>query len=161
MSATTHLNLEAEMFVHGRAPRWMAMLARLDGFELDHELARGDDPHSGPLLATRAEQICRFKERKLFARRLKEVARGVPRSGVGTAIRPSLAAVRVARADLLGLAEDLERPGPANPAGVARARLVLTDSSGPLYPPDRCRSLTVAVRRARKGLSRHSPGVSA
>jgi hypothetical protein len=152
MSATTHLNLDQEMFERGRAPRWMSVLARLDGFELDCELARGDDPRSGPLIATRAEQICRFKERKLIARRLNDIAQGESRYGIGTSIQPSRAAVKAARSDLLALAEQLELPGPANAQGVARARLLLTDGSGPLYPPDRLRSLTVAVRQARRHL---------
>jgi hypothetical protein len=34
---------------------------------------------------------------------------------------------------LLGLAERLEQPGPINPCGVARALLLLTDGTGPLY----------------------------
>jgi hypothetical protein len=148
MSTTIHLNLDSQMFVHGRAPRWMSALARLDGFQLDRELATGEDPHSGPLLAARAEQICRFKERKLLGRRLFEVVTGKGRLGTGSGVRPSRSAVGAARWDLLALAEELERPGPANPQGVAQARLLLTDSSGPLYPPDRIRMLTVRVRRA-------------
>lgn len=153
MSATTHLNLDSEMFPTGRAPRWMSALARFDAFQLDRELASGEDPRSGPLLATRAGQICRYKERKLIAGRLFEIARGEPRYGLGSGLRPSRAAVRTARSDLVALATELERPGPANPQGVARARLLITDGSGPLYPPDRLRSLTVAVRRARTYLS--------
>ena len=152
MSSTTHLNLDLAMFERRRPPRLLSLLARLDGFELDHELARGDDPRSGPLLATRAEQICRYKERKLFARRLEEVARGELRHDMGTSLRPSRGAVRAARSDLLALAEQLGRPGPANPQGVARARLLITDGSGPLYPPGRYRTLTVLVRRARDEL---------
>jgi hypothetical protein len=152
VSSTTHLNLDLAMFERRRPPRWMSLLARLDGFELDHELAHGDDPHSGPLLAARAEQICRYEERKRFARRLDEVARGELRYGIGTSMRPSRGAVRVARSDLLALAEELMRPGPANPQGVAQARLLITDGSSPLYPPGRYRMLTVSVRRARERL---------
>lgn len=148
MSTTTHLNLDSQMFAQGRAPRWMYALARLDGFQLDRELASGEDPHSGPLLATRAEQICRYKERKQIARRLHATAHGEPRYGLGSGLRPSRAAARAARSELMALAEELKRPGPANPQGVARARLLITDGSGPLYPPDRLRMLTVDVRRA-------------
>ncbi len=39
------------------------------------------------------------------------------------------------RESLLGLAERLERPDPANPCGVARVLVLLTDGTGPLYNP--------------------------
>jgi hypothetical protein len=130
----------------------VAIFARLDGFELDRELAGGEDPHSNALLAARAEQICRYGERRLFARRLIEVACDQARHGIGNGLRPSKAAVAAARADLVALAEELERPGPANPQGVARARLLLADGTGPLYPPARLRALALEARKARAQL---------
>jgi hypothetical protein len=49
------------------------------------------------------------------------------------------------REGLLGLAERLEQPGPVNPCGVARLRLLLSDRRGPLYNRRAERSLSDAI----------------
>jgi hypothetical protein len=148
MSATTHYNLDLDVFSRHRAPRLVSVVARITGFELDCKLARGEDPRVNPLLAARAEYVCRYDQRRLIAERLYEIACGEPRHGAGSGLFPSRRAVAASRTDLVVLVGLLERPGPADPEGVARARLLLIDGSGPLYPPERIRRLASLTRQA-------------
>jgi hypothetical protein len=84
----------------------------------------------------RAEQLAD----PVVHRRLARALRGV----VGDLDRPPVSAIQAAvpvrhtalmpwREALLGLAERLEGPGPVNPRGVARLRVLLTDGLSPLY----------------------------
>lgn len=148
MSTTTRLNLDLAVFASHRPPLGVAIAARLRGFDLDRELAAGADPASSRSRAARAEWICRCDRRRMIARSLRDTARGAPCRGAGDGLIPSGAAVAAARDELEALADELARPGPANPAGVARARLLLSDGAGPLYPPERGEALATLARRA-------------
>jgi hypothetical protein len=148
MSTTTHINLDLARFGCHRPPLLVAIAARVRGFALDRALAAGADPASSRVLAVRAEQICSIDRRRQIASRLLEVARQVSGHGWGIALAPSRRAVATAWADLETLAAELSRPGPADPEGVARARLLLTDGTSPLYPPGRGQMLAVRARRA-------------
>ena len=59
--------------------------------------------------------------------------------------------VRGAAADLRLLASRLDGPGPVAPAGVARARLLVGDGTGPLY--DRSSDPDDLVRAAERALA--------
>jgi hypothetical protein len=148
MSTTTYLNLDLALFARHRPPLLAALAARVRGFALDRALAAGEDPASSRVLAVRAEQICRFDRRRQTASRLLEVARGFTGHGTGIALSPSGRAVAMAWGDLETLASELARPGPADPEGVARARLLLTDGASPLYPPGRGQQLAARARQA-------------
>lgn len=111
------------------------MLTRLLASRLDGRLAAGDPPEGGPRLATRAHFLVAPDQRVRLARQwahVLDVAGGRarrPRLGAplcGDRITGSGRAVRT-------LIEALVASQPVSVVGVARARLLLTDGTGPLY----------------------------
>jgi hypothetical protein len=101
---------------------------------LDWELAEGCSPEGGVLRSFRARQLSDPVVRHELAVALRRVVADVeqPRAVLGYApVRH--AAVLPWREVLLGLAERLEGCGQVNPCGVARARFLLSDRTGPLY----------------------------
>jgi hypothetical protein len=61
---------------------------------------------------------------------------------------PSRGSVWAAREELRRLAEMLEDPGPVAAGGVAQARILLTDGTGPLYNPQSRTTLLSGAARA-------------
>lgn len=114
---------------------------------LDHQLADGLDPLELSDGALRATQLASMPARRRTARSLRGVvkAAGRPSLPLGSGIPVTRGAVLAWRHGLLGLAERLERPGPVNPCGVARALVLLTDGVGPLYDPRSDRTIGDAV----------------
>lgn len=115
---------------------------------LDQQLADGLDPVERADRALRATQLAGMPARRRTARSLRRVVKdaGQPaRLPFGAALPVSRGAVLAWRQGLLGLAERLERPGPVNPCGVARALVLLTDGVGPLYHRGTTRSIGDAV----------------
>jgi hypothetical protein len=95
--------------------------ARLRARRLDRALARGVHPEATAALALRARRLTGSCRRRVMAdgyRRVPVKARG-RLDGVG--------------ADFAGIAERLAGPGPVTARGAARAWLLLTDGTGPLY----------------------------
>jgi hypothetical protein len=127
------------------------LLARLFGASLDRRLAAGQAPETGRLLAVRAQQIVTLRHRRELAgnwERLLAVAAGGPSS------RPRALLCRdrivVAAAQVRELAGHLRAPLPVAATGVAAARVLLTDATGPVYN-----------RRDRTGLDTRLCAVSA
>ena len=121
------------------------------GASLDRRLAAGQAPESGRLLAVRAQQIVTLGRRRELARnweRLLAVAAAGPSS------RPRALLCRdriVAAATEVGdLAGHLRAPLPVAATGVAAARVLLTDATGPVFN-----------RRDRSALDTRLRGISA
>jgi len=113
---------------------------------LDHELAAGLAPQSFAERALRADQLAGMTERRRTADALRALVRRADRPQLLTSAVPvSRRAVLSSREGLLGLADRLDGPGSVNPCGVARALVLLTDGSGPLYDRGAPGSLTDAV----------------
>jgi hypothetical protein len=155
-----------------RKPRpWHRLLARLRASKLDKALARGADPESCVYLAVRARQL-------LSARLRHRLAAGLRRLVDGTAWRADAwevstwevtlwevsvwqvetRQVRAARisqvaADLAALADRLEMPGPVPVRGVALARQLRTEGSGPMYQDLGPNALRGAVLEALSALA--------
>ncbi len=102
-------------------------------------------------LALRARQLSRQPVRADVATRLRQVVEDAaqPQSVLmAVSQRRSRSLVTLCQAEVLewregvlGLAERLQGDAPINPCGVARARVLLNDGSGPLYNPDSWQSL--------------------
>ena len=110
------------------------LLARVFGASLDRRLAAGQAPESGRLLAVRAQQIVTLRRRRELARnweRLLDMAAGGPPAGPRALLcRDRIVAVAAEVRDLAG---HLRAPLPVAATGVAAARVLLTDATGPVY----------------------------
>ncbi|HLY36211.1 MAG TPA: hypothetical protein VKU35_05835 [Candidatus Limnocylindria bacterium] len=109
--------------------------ARFQTWRLDGLLARGASPDSTPALSLRARTLVGQRTRVEVARALRRVQRDA-RRGHG----PLDPTIPICRARVLEcqeqvdeLVERLTQPGPVQARGVALARLLVVDGSGPLY----------------------------
>jgi hypothetical protein len=127
------------------------LLARLLGTSLDRRLADGQAPEAGRLLAVRAQQIVTLRHRRQLAgnweRLLAVAADGPPSRPRALLCRGRIMA---AAAEVRELAGHLQAPLPVAAAGVAAARVLLTDATGPVYN-----------RRDRTGLDARLRAISA
>jgi hypothetical protein len=133
------------------------LMARYRAALLDSQLANGVEPESDISLALRAELIVRPSETHRLARALKWVVmtcESSPRVPVRAPIQRQ--AVRLARGELLTLADRLLQAGPLGVQGVARARVLLRDGTGPLYAAGTRRDLGAEVRAATAALGSFS-----
>jgi hypothetical protein len=132
-----------------------SVLQRLEchllGDRLDRSLAAGLTPESDVLLALRAQRLaCMASRRELASgvRRLLDAA-AHPAHGLSPAASMAvLSRVTQSRADLESLVEHLLAPAPVPARGVALARLLLRDGSGPLYRFECRDDLGAMVRRS-------------
>jgi hypothetical protein len=121
--------------------------ARVRVLSLDRQLAAGAPPESTAALTLRAQRLLRPQERKRMAQVLRDLVRHVERS-------PSIA-LPLARRHVLDaaplfhrLAHRLDGAEPVDVRGVAIARLLITDGTGPLYSSRSSRELAEAVEDA-------------
>ena len=130
------------------------LAARLRARRLDRALAQGTPPEASAALALRAQRLTEPEERASIARELRRVLReaGGSRRPEFARIKPSQGRVLGAREQLRRLADTLEEPGPVAASGVAQARLLLTDGTGPLYNPDSRTTLVAGAARALREL---------
>jgi hypothetical protein len=138
----------------------LRLRVRLHGWRLDHELADGCVSGNSQQRDLRARQLADGAARRRVARSLRRVVVDAesPRVVLGGSTVPLLRHVIVPlREALLGLADRLEQPGPVNPCGVARALVVLTDGTGPLYHRTPQRSLADAIWWIAEGLQLCAP----
>jgi hypothetical protein len=126
------------------------VLARTGAWRLDRALAGGVCPDASATLSLRAHRLIGPAARHALAGELRDVIgrAGRPRATLDNGVR--LCAVEVLRArDAIGdLADRLDSWEPVEPAGVARARLLLRDGAGPLYNQSFPGGLQRAVRVA-------------
>jgi hypothetical protein len=133
--------------------------ARLWAASLDRRLAAGDPPESHPLLATRAQTLVAPGRRRDLAAHwvhLLEVAQTGPAPYLRRLplCRDRITAADAEVADMLAA---LLAPGPVPAAGVARASLLLSDGSGPLYNRLSPTDLVTAVRQVTGHLDPRAP----
>lgn len=113
------------------------LLVRLRAGCLDRALAKGTPPEASAALALRARRLTEPPLRRAIAEAFRRVVQEAPQAGtplVGR-VAPDRARVASASEELSLLADALASPGPVAARGVAQARLLLTDGTGPLYNP--------------------------
>jgi hypothetical protein len=102
----------------------------------------------------RARSLTALSNRRTIANGLRRVVQdacqGAPISRAR--ISPRRAAVSAASVELTQLADALARPGPVTARGVAQARMLLTDGTGPLYNSKSPGSLEIRAARAAEHL---------
>jgi hypothetical protein len=118
--------VHANPVVAGRPRLRHRLAARLRAGALDRALATGVSPEAEPALALRARRLSDLAQRRSIADGLRNLV---------AEVLPDRAVLGAARAELEQLADALAKPGPVSVRGVAQARILLTDGTGPLYNP--------------------------
>jgi hypothetical protein len=134
------------------------VFACLFGASLDAALASGNAPESAWLLAVRAQEIVSLPKRTATAENWEHLLRVArrPAAKPSTPCQQALPAALPIRAKLVVTAEPsirelisrLSAPLPVPARGVAMARLLLTDATGPVYNRRSGVSLTDAIEAA-------------
>jgi len=127
---------------------------------LDRQIAAGRPYLSTPALALRAEQLAEPRTRRQVAGTLRKIVEYADRRSAGpvsSAVVVEPVAVRNARHPILGLAERLEGPAQLNPAGIARAQVLITDGSSPLFDRNSPRTATQAIYEVQDALEDDLP----
>ena len=128
--------------------------ARMRVGALDRALARGVPAQVSPALNWRAQALTRPEVTHELGTQLRQL--------VSEAHDPGRALLRVngdperllrVEPELRRLASRLDAARPSHPAGVAKARLLLTDGTGPLYGCGSVRELSEAVQETLTALS--------
>lgn len=129
---------------------WARLLARLRAARLDADLARGAPPDGSIELALRARTLARTSTRR-------ELARGAQRALTVSMREPAFAGMPVplrrdqvlaCSRELTELIERLLADGPVSARGMAQARTLLADGTGPLYRRTSADELRAAIRSA-------------
>ncbi len=122
---------------------------------LDRKIAGGGPYPPTAALALRARQLAKPRTRRQIARSLREIVsyadRRASRRGFSAVVVEPVA-VRRARHPILGLAERLEGPAHVNPAGVARAQVLITDGASPLFNRNSPLTVTQALYEVQDAL---------
>jgi hypothetical protein len=121
---------------------------------LDRLLAAGEPAWASCELSWRAAELTSRRERHAIAGQidgLLDEVTGPPRPR-GAAVPLDRDGVRVCRAVLLELADDLRRAELVRAQGVALLRQLLRDGGSPLYSPGETRALQIALTHARAAL---------
>jgi hypothetical protein len=113
----------------------MKLKALLHTNRLDEDLACGADPNSDPLRHERALELLEAETRRRIAANLRQALAEAeaPRRPFSVKAPIARAALRDSREDVEDVADRLASPAPVSPQGVAKARMLLTDGTGPLY----------------------------
>jgi hypothetical protein len=133
----------------------LRLRVRLRRWRLDRELANGVAHAPSEARTLRAGQLVDVRTRRHLAQSLRRLVAGVqvPRPvAISSAVPACRGAVAPWCEALLGIAERLERPGPLNPRGVARALVLLTDGASPLFNSHSERTVGDAVWWVADGL---------
>lgn len=130
------------------------MSAQWRARKLDRDLADGVSPEASAALALRAERLTEPDSRGSIAGALRRVVHeaNANRRHRFARVTPNTRAVKSASEELNRLADTLDDPGPVTAQGVARAWLLLTDGTGPLYNARSGASLCVGAARAARDL---------
>jgi hypothetical protein len=139
---------------------WVRALARIRPTSLDRRLAAGESETADRLLTARAHLIVARQGRLRLANdweHLLTTARQptVPRSPRLPIQSTTILAVEHDVRELIAL---IRQPAHVKPRGIALARLLLTDGSGPLYNPRRSADLVPALHAAATALTLSSAG---
>jgi hypothetical protein len=142
--------VESDVLTPGaRQRRWLGLRARLQACQLDYELSTGTSPESSDLLFAHAVRIASPRSCAALASSLRKVAIRAQKP-IGLSNRAPLQRVDVlhAKAELLALAERLDKTAPIQARGVAQIRRLLGNASGPLYSGHTGSHLVLVLREA-------------
>jgi hypothetical protein len=130
------------------------LLARWLAFRLDRDLAGGASPDATVPLALRAQMLVRGPARRDLARSASRVLAAAMQAPVAGRLTVPVCRDRVRNcsAEFAELIGHLLAPGPVPARGMAKARVLLTDASGPLYHRASADDLRARVRDAAKAL---------
>jgi hypothetical protein len=134
---------------------WLRWLTWRRAYDLDRQLARGEDPMQSDPLSLRVGQLGSARTRAHLAcalRRAVELADRQPDPLRMPSIRRS--ETRVNRELLLELAQRLHTSGPLGVEGLAMTALLIYDAPSPLYHEDADRPLRVSAFEALIALER-------
>jgi hypothetical protein len=156
-----HSTGEPDPIIVAARPLADRVLARVFGASLDDSLAAGSAPESSRLLAVRAQDIVSLRRRMATAanwERLLRVAQAARQSASGPPARrwgARPAAMPVCARQIVAaepaireLVSCLSMPLPVPAQGVAMARVLLTDATGPVYNARSRVSLATALDAA-------------
>jgi hypothetical protein len=131
------------------------LLVRLHASRLDDDLAGGASPDATVTLALRAQMLVRGPARRDTARAAQRVlATAMHASGAGPLPVPVCQdRVKDCSEEFAELIRRLVAAGPVSARGVARARVLLADASGPVYHRASTDDLRARVRDAADALS--------
>jgi hypothetical protein len=110
--------------------------ARLAAGRLDRELANGASPDSTVPLSLRARILIRPAERHALSRSLERILEASPQlagRGPRTLTPRFYRRVGAASGEIRELIARLRSPGPVSAEGMAKIRVLLSDSAGPLH----------------------------
>ncbi len=142
-----HLSLPS-----AQTPFSRRLAARIKRFSLDRALAAGEDPHSDPLLACRANQLGSASSRRHIAAALRGVVHEADRPVGLSASVPTSPSVRALRDTVLTLAARLETGRAVGVRGLAQTNMLLTDPVSPLFGPSTVDELKDALEDAMIGM---------
>ena len=128
--------------------------------QLDRQLAEGRNPRTSPALALRATQLTEPPARRRLAAAFRSTLEEAMRSAeqrYSPSVPLNRGAVLACRPQLEDLAERLAALEHPRPRGVAIARWLLVDGTGPLYVRARAQRLANVIDTANRALgSGHS-----
>lgn len=134
---------------------WDRLLVRLHAFRLDSDLAAGISPDATVALALRSQMLVRVSTRRDLAHSAHRVLATAMRTPAGGRLPVPVCwdRVRNCSAEFGELIRRLLAAGPVPAQGVAKARVLLADGSGPLYRRASADDLRARVREAADSLS--------
>lgn len=126
------------------------LLAATRASHLDFELACGANPDASAALSLRAQQLQTLASRRRVARGLRRVVAEAASAAHPFNRRRPLAReeIQAYRELIEELADLLEVGEPADPQGIAQARLLLCEGDSPLYRPRLTAALEPALQEA-------------
>lgn len=149
-----HRNDRSHSLATGPSPK-LRLRVYLTRGTLDRRIASGQPYLSTSALALRAQQLAEPRTRRQVARTLRKIVEHADHRMAGSVFSSVVVepvAVRNARHPILGLAERLESPAELNPAGVARAQMLITDGLSPLFDRNCPRTATEAIYEVQDAL---------
>ena len=135
-----------------RPRRLIAAWAWLRQYRLDVALAGGADPRASATLAARSAQLASRRSRRGTAAGLERLAAGPQSDSRRFAVMALPGAVAPNRGALLALAARVRDEAPAYVRGLAAARLIVTDGTGPAYTDRRGEALAREIELVNAGL---------
>jgi hypothetical protein len=129
---------------------------------LDEQIAAGQAFDANAELALRARQLVTARSQHQLARNLRAILRHgerAPSRRERSAVLIEPCAVRMGRAAIIDLAEQLERATAVNPRGMVLAKTLLTNGLSPLFDSRSEKTVTEAVREVHLALE-ESPTIA-